>query len=53
MSLIIPPDVLRKFKTACSSEGKEMSEVLRAFIDQYVAEHLPGSHPARKKGGRS
>ena len=30
----IPEQIHRRFKTACSAEGKSMSEVLRKFIDR-------------------
>jgi hypothetical protein len=52
MSLIIEPELHRAFKTACAAEGKEMSEVLIAFIEQFVKEHGPTTRPP-KKGGRS
>jgi hypothetical protein len=51
MSLIIPPELHRDFKTACAAEGMEMSEVLIEFIRRYVAEHAPIIRP-NKKGGR-
>jgi hypothetical protein len=51
MSLIISPELHRAFKMATASEGKEMSEVLIAFIEDYVRQHAPALRPA-KKGGR-
>jgi hypothetical protein len=51
MSLIISPELHRAFKMATASEGKEMSEVLIAFIEDYVRQHAPAPRPA-KKGGR-
>lgn len=51
MSLIIDPKLHRAFKIATASEGKEMSEVLIAFIEGYVRQHAPALRPA-KKGGR-
>lgn len=53
MSLIIPPELHRAFKQATASEGKEMSEVLIGFIQQYVAQHGPSASPAKKRGHRS
>jgi len=52
MSLIISPELHRAFKVATAAEGKEMSEVLIAFIEEYVRKHSPATRPA-KKGGRS
>jgi len=51
MSIVIDPELHRAFKMATAAEGKEMSQVLIAFIEQYVTEHLPAARPA-KKGGR-
>jgi hypothetical protein len=51
MSLIISPDLHRKFKLATAVEGKEMTAVLLEFIEQYVKEHLPASL-LKKMGGK-
>ena len=51
MSLIIPPDLHRAFKAAAAAEGKEMTELILEFIQQYVKKHLPASL-AKKTGGR-
>ena len=51
MSLIIPPELHRQFKIATAAEGKQMTEVLLEFIQQYVHKKLPASLAA-KKGGR-
>ena len=48
MSLIITPELHRAFKMATASEGKEMSEVLIAFIEEYVKKHAPVIRPAKK-----
>jgi hypothetical protein len=50
MSLIVPPELHRAFKTACAAKGVEMTEVLLDAIRQFVAKHLPTALP--KKGGR-
>jgi hypothetical protein len=50
MSLIIKPELHRAFKMACAAEGKEMSEVLIAYIKQFVKEHLPAGRPSKKAG---
>jgi hypothetical protein len=52
MSLVIDRKLHRAFKLAVTAEGKEMSEVLIAFIEQYVREH-PVSAPRPKEGGRA
>ena len=51
MSLIIPPDLHRQFKLATAAQGKEMTEVLLEFIQQYVNKNLPASL-AKNPGGR-
>ena len=50
MSLIVPPELHRAFKTACAAEGVEMTEVLLEAIRQFVAKHQPAVLP--KKRGR-
>ena len=50
MSLIIPPELHRAFKTACAAQGVEMTEVLLDVIRQFVAKRLPAALP--KKAGR-
>lgn len=50
MSLIISPELHRSFKMATAADGKEMSEVLIAFIERYVQEHGPSARPAKKAG---
>jgi ParG len=51
MSLIISPDLHRAFKSACAAQGKEMTEVLLEFIEQFVKKHPLSVRPL-KKGGR-
>ena len=52
MSIIIPPELHRQFKTATAAEGKEMTAVLLDFVRQYVKEHLPAGLKQKKTGGR-
>ncbi len=52
MSLIVPPELHRQFKLATAAEGREMSEVLIAFIEDYVEKHLPAALRQKKTGGR-
>jgi ribosomal protein L12E/L44/L45/RPP1/RPP2 len=51
MSLIVPPELHRAFKTACALEGVEMTEVLLEAIRQFVAKH-PNAAALPKKRGR-
>jgi hypothetical protein len=51
MSLIVPPELHRAFKTACAAQGKEMTEVLLEAIRQFVAKH-PSAVASPKKRGR-
>jgi predicted HicB family RNase H-like nuclease len=53
MSLIIKPELHRAFKVACAAAGKEMTEVLIEFIEQYVQEHRPTAARPSKKAGRA
>lgn len=43
MSLIIPPALHRQFKIATAAEGKQMTDVLLEFIQEYVHKHLPAA----------
>ena len=52
MSLIVSPELHRQFKLATAAEGKEMSEVLVSFIQDYVEKHLPSAFKQKKTGGR-
>jgi hypothetical protein len=52
MNLNVPTELHRAFKTATSAQGKEMTEVLLHFIEEYVSKHAPAMQPS-KKGGRS
>lgn len=51
MSLIVPPELHRAFKTACAAEGVEMTDVLLEAIRQFVAKH-PNAAALPKKRGR-
>jgi metal-responsive CopG/Arc/MetJ family transcriptional regulator len=33
----LPDDIHARFKSVCALEGKEMTEVVRKFIEEYVA----------------
>ena len=48
MSLIVPPELHRAFKTACALEGVEMTEVLLEAIRQFVAKHQPAVLPKKR-----
>lgn len=57
MSLMIPPDLHRAFKTAAAAQGKEMTELILEFIRDYVQKHAPAgmlkANPKQQKRGRS
>ena len=38
-NLNIPVDLHNEFKSATAAEGKDMTHVLREFIESYVAHH--------------
>ena len=50
MSIVIPPELHRAFKTACANQGQQMTDVLLEAIRNYIAKHPPLATP--KKGGR-
>jgi hypothetical protein len=52
MSLIIPPDLHRAFKTATAADGKQMTDVLLEFIREYVEQHKLAAAPKTKRGRR-
>jgi hypothetical protein len=52
MSLIIDPELHRQFKLVTAAEGKEMTDVLVAYIEEYVKKHLPPALRQKKTGGR-
>lgn len=52
MSLIIPPDLHRAFKTATAADGKQMTDVLLEFIREYVEQHKSAVVPEIKRGRR-
>ena len=49
MTLIIDPKLRQAFRLAAMKQGKNMSEVLLQFIEQYIDKHAPAGG---KKGGR-
>ena len=57
MSLIIPPDLHRAFKVAAAAQGKEMTELILEFIQDYVQRYAPAgmlkTSPKQQKRGRS
>jgi predicted HicB family RNase H-like nuclease len=55
MSLIISPDLHRAFKVAAAAEGREMTELILEFIQDYVQRHAPAGmlKKNKQKRGRS
>ena len=49
VNIHIDPELHRAFKTAASSQGVNMTDLLLQFIEDYVKKHLPD---ALKKGRR-
>jgi hypothetical protein len=49
MNINVDAQLHNAFKAA--AQGKEMTEILLAFIEQYVTQHTPAALP--KKKGRS
>ena len=45
MNLNVPVDLHNAFKAATAAQGMNMTDVLMAYIEEYVAQH---SQPARK-----
>jgi len=45
MNLNVPVDLHNAFKAATAAKGMNMTDVLMAYIEEYVARH---SEPARK-----
>ena len=50
MNFNIPTGLHNSFKAAAAAQGLEMTEVLMAFIESYVAKH--GYTTPQKKGRR-
>ena len=46
----VPESVRARFKATCALEGRDMSEVLRELIEQWLEEHENSSYT--KKGKR-
>lgn len=51
MNLNVPIKLHQAFKSAAALEGKDMTQVLLAFITDYVEKHSSALQPS-KKGGR-
>ena len=51
MTLIIDPKLRQAFRLAAMRQGKNMTQVLLQFIEQYTEQHAPDAL-AKKKGGR-
>jgi hypothetical protein len=51
MNINVDAQLHNAFKAAAAAQGKEMTEILLAFIEQYVTQHTPVALP--KKKGRS
>ena len=49
MNINIPTGLHNSFKAAAAAQGLEMTEVLMAYIESYVAKH---GYTAQKKGRR-
>jgi hypothetical protein len=45
MNLNVPVDLHNAFKAATAAQGMNMTDVLMAYIEEYVSQH---SQPARK-----
>lgn len=52
MSLIIPPDLHRAFKAAAAADGKQMTDLLLQFIQEYVEHHNSAAGLKKKRDGR-
>ncbi len=50
VNINIPSELHNSFKAAAAAQGLEMTEVLMAYIESYVAKH--GYAPQKKKGRR-
>lgn len=46
----ISEELRNSFKAACAKEGKNMSDVLSDFIEEYVNDRETASSSPRKKG---
>ena len=49
MNLNVPVGLHNAFKAATAAQGQNMTDVLMAYIEEYVARH---GQPAKKKGRR-
>jgi hypothetical protein len=48
LNVILPRDLHDQFKAAASAEGKQMTEVLMEFIQDYIRRH--GVEPRKERG---
>ena len=46
----VPESVRARFKATCALEGRDMSEVLRELIEQWLEEHENSSPTKKGKG---
>jgi hypothetical protein len=49
MNLNVPVELHNSFKAATAAQGQNMTDVLMAYIEEYVARN---GQPAKKKGRR-
>ena len=50
LNMNVPKPLHDAFKAATAAQGKQMTDVLMAFIQQYVEQHQPGR--PRRRGTR-
>ncbi len=48
MNMLVPRTLHDQFKAACASRGQQMTDVLLAYIEQYVTKY--GTQPKKKTG---
>lgn len=53
MSLIIEPDLHRRFKAAAAIRGEQMTEVILDFIRGYIQKYAPAELPKPPKPKRT
>jgi len=49
MNLNVPVELHNSFKATTAAEGQNMTDVLLAFIEQYVREHSSPKQKGRRK----
>jgi hypothetical protein len=47
MNINLEAELHDAFKSATAAQGKKMTDVLLAFIEQYVRQHRPGGGPQK------